>query len=503
MNAETFISLLTIYNKSRSRLDYFTMNPAQQELLDVLHNHDRVIILKARQLGISTLVRSWMFYQAYFDVEPRTYACIAHNHSAAMNLHKMDKTFYNNLPKKLRKKASKENTQELEFAESGANIKTFTAGAKTGTRSFQLDAVHLSEFAFYEDQEEILATILASVGGGQVIIESTPNEMGDKFHELVMETIETNGENGWHLCFFPWFQHDDYQLEPPPTFRLRQEEDILHQELGWSISQLYWRRKQISTLGKEKFYREYPATVEEAFRFTGKNYFSGVALDRIETTKDSSNKYTAIGEPVSGLDYIIGVDVGAGLGQDLSVACVMSTATRQPVAWWWCNETSPARFAEKLFDLGCKWNMAEIIVESNNTGQVVLYKLNEMGYTRWLWKNEKGKPFLTTKKTRPLLFEGLREVLEDGLIVGLPKSVVEELRSIIYVDKKPQHPRSGHDDKVMALALCCYAVKDYPINVVHNHKEHFFAQLKRQRRGREAQRKTPWNVRGGNKKGGY
>ena len=503
MKAETFISLLTIYNKRRSRLDYFTMNPPQEELLEVLHNHDRVIILKARQLGISTLARAWMFYQAYFAEEPMTYACIAHNHQAAMNLHKMDKTFYGNLPKTLRKKVSKENTQELEFADSGASIKTFTAGAKTGTRSFQLDAVHLSEFAFYEDQEEILATILASVGGGQVIIESTPNEMGDKFHELVMETIETNGENGWHLCFFPWDVHEDYYIEPQPTFRIRDTENILLEENGWSVGQIAWRRKQIATLGKEKFYREYPASVAEAFRFTGKNYFSGVALDRIKPIKDTTNKYSAVGEPVSGLDYVISADVGGGLGQDYSVACVLSAATRQPVAWWWCNQTSPAKFAEKLFDLGCHWNMAELIVESNNTGQVVLYKLNEMGYTRWLWKSEKGKPFLTTKRTRPLLFEGLRETLDDGLLLSLPMSVLEELRSIIYVNKKPQHPRSGHDDKVMALALACYAVREYPIKVVHNHKEHFFNQLKRKRRAREASRKLPWDIRSGDKKGSY
>jgi hypothetical protein len=101
------------------------------------------------------------------------------------------------------------------------------------------------------------------------------------------------------------------------------------------------------------------------------------------------------------------------------------------------------------------------------------------------------------------LFENLREVIEDGLVMNLPQSVIDELRSIIYVDKKPQHPRSGHDDKVMALALCMYAVKDYPINVVHDHREHFFSQLKRQRRAREATRKTPWDVKGGNKKGGY
>ena len=503
MEAEKFIPMLTIYNKAKSRLTYFDLNGSQQDLLETLQQHDRIIILKARQLGISTLVRGWMFYQAYFDVEPRTYACIAHNHQAAMNLHKMDKTFYNNLPKGFQKGLTKANTEQMEFKGSGATIRTFTAGAKTGTRSFQLDCIHLSEFAFYEDQEETLATILASAGEGQVIIESTPNEMGDKFHQLIMETIETQEENGWKLCFYPWTEHKDYTQEPPPHFKLRDHEAVVMEELNLTKGQTYWRRKQLASLGKEKFYREYPGTVSEAFRFTGKNYFNGIALDRITPIKEPLGNYKATGEPLNGVDYIIGVDVGAGLGQDYSVACILSLASRQPIAWWWSNEVSPSKFAEQLFDLGCKWNMAKVIVESNNTGQVVLHKLKEMGYQRWMWTNDKGKPFLTTKKTRPLLFEGLRDLIDDTIINSLFTSVIDELRSIIYENKKPKHPRSGHDDKVMAMAIAYYACKDIPINVIHNHQEHFFNQLKKKRRAQAASKKLPWTVKGGDDKGSY
>ena len=73
------------------------------------------------------------------------------------------------------------------FKNSGASLRSFTASSKGGTRSFQLDGVHLSEFAFYEDQDEFLSTMMATIGANQIIIESTPNEMGDKFYKLIME----------------------------------------------------------------------------------------------------------------------------------------------------------------------------------------------------------------------------------------------------------------------------------------------------------------------------
>ena len=500
LDPDVFIRALTIYNKDKRRLDFFELHREQEILLDALQKHDRIIILKARQLGISTLIRGWMFYQAFFDTEPRTYACIAHTHNAAENLHRIDKTYHNNFP--IKRKLSKENQTEMVFEDSGAQIRTFTAGGKGGTRSYQLDCIHLSEFAFYEDQEEILATILASAGEGQIIIESTPNVIGDKFHELVMETIETNGENGWKLLFFPWWEHKNYQLDTPAYFQLRQDEHLLKEKWGWTDEQLWWRRKQVNTLGKEKFFREYPADVKEAFRNTGKNYFNTTALDRIEPLKDPKNNYKAIGEPVSGCRYIIGVDCGAGLNQDYSVASIVSLETRQPVAFWWDNNTSPAMFAEKLFDLAVKWNDAQIIVESNNIGQLVLYKLKEFGYP-YLWKNEKGKDFLTSKRTRPLLFEILREIIEDGMITRLNEKVIDELRSIYYVNDKPQHPRGGNDDKVIAMALAYYAIKDEPIDVVMNVKETFFEQHKKKQRAKRAKRALPWNIKAGNNKGRY
>lgn len=497
---DIFLRSLTIYNKNTKRLSFFDLNEQQEILLDALKEHDRIIVLKARQLGISTLLRAWFYHQAFVDTEPRTYACIAHTKGATENLHRIDKTYEKNYP--IKRKLEKSNQTEMVFADSGATLKCFTAGGKGGTRSYQLDALHLSEFAFYEDQEELLATILASAGEGQIVIESTPNVMGDKFHELVMETIQSNGDNGWKLLFFPWYEHEAYASPAPEYFKRRKEEELLHQKWGWTNDQLYWRRKQIAVLGKEKFYREYPATVEEAFRNSGKNYFNSQALDRIEPLRDHGNPYKAIGEPVSGCRYVIGVDPSAGVGEDYSAFTVVSMETRQPVAHYWSNDIAPANFAELLFDYACKWNDATIICESNNIGQLVLWKLKDMGYP-YLWKNEKGKDFLTSKRTRPLLFEIIRETINDGRIIRLNEKIIEQMRSIYYINDKPSHPRSGHDDIVVSMALAYYAIKDIPIDVVFNLKETFMEQVKRKNRAKKAKRALPWDVRSGNGKGKY
>ena len=64
-NPEKFISRLTIMHKQKQRLSKFDLNTPQKILLETLRNHNRVIILKARQIGISPLTRGWHFWQAY------------------------------------------------------------------------------------------------------------------------------------------------------------------------------------------------------------------------------------------------------------------------------------------------------------------------------------------------------------------------------------------------------------------------------------------------------
>ena len=502
LDFDTFVRLLTIYNKEKKKLDYFDPFPAQEYMMDVLKNHDKVIVLKARQLGISTLIRSWFFYQSYYDIEPRSYGVIAHTKDASVNIASMDKTFHGNLPTQMQIPIQKNNVSEMVFKNSGASLRSFTASSKGGTRSFQLDGVHLSEFAFYEDQDEFLSTMMATIGANQIIIESTPNEMGDKFYKLIMENLAAEDPE-WKVVFFPWYMHPNYCTPLSPTFELRAEEKILKDEFDLTDEQMYWRRKQIATLGKDKFYREYPATVQEAFRSSGTPYFAPESLDKIEPMPNPKGDLKTYSNPDYSHDYVMGVDVSAGVGKDYNAFSIIDCQTRQVVCQYWSNKVTPVKFAEIIWAEGLKWNNAKVIVEANNVGQVVLWKLKEWKYPK-LWKNKKGKFFYTNNHTRPVLFENLKDYIEDELLFSLNIEVIKQLEMIQYDKGKPVHPKNGHDDIVISMALAYYVIKDLPFyggdTSIGNM---YLEEWKKVKKSKMSNRSLPWNIRGGNGKGGY
>ena len=202
-----FFKFLKVFDKESNKLVPFVLRPQQEELLDALMNHNKIVVLKARQLGISTLLRAYFLWKSYMSDEPTRHAIISYTRDSADHLHNMDKGFYLSLPKALQRKLSKSSARTLQFGDTNAELRAFTAGGKAGaTRSFTFTDTHISEFAFFDDQDDVLANIMASVGEGQIVIETTPNSPGDKYHDL----IENAPENGWHLCWFPWYEHPQY-----------------------------------------------------------------------------------------------------------------------------------------------------------------------------------------------------------------------------------------------------------------------------------------------------
>ena len=488
-------------HKKRQRLTRFELNDAQRMLLEVLQTHNRVIVLKARQLGVSTLTRAWQFWNAYCSGEPTQHAVVSHTRQSAEELHRMDKTFYGNLPVKLQRPLERASVRTLKFKDTGAELRTYTSGGKGGTRSYAMNSAHLSEFAFYQQQEEVMATVMAAVGQGQVVIESTPNAWGDMFHNLVLGAID--GSNEWKLVFFPWFIHPDYVAPVPRPFRLNHEEKDVADAHMLSRERMAWRRKQIRTLGKDKFTREYPATIEECFRAASSFFFDHAKLDAIEAVDLGSHEHRMYSDSMGGDRYVMGVDVGAGLGGKAanSAVTVVSVSTRQPVYHYVNNKISPARFADELVKIWERYNQPKLIVEANNHGILVLHRLRELKVKNLYMEN--GKDFMTTNKTRPLLFGAIREAIEEGAITHLDKLVVKELRKIVYKNDRPKAPRGHHDDVTISMALCYYVLAGIPLEVTHSVKRALMEEHISRMRAKAMKRTLPWSVTGGDGVGGY
>ncbi len=236
----------------------FRLNAAQRKLYAVAKRQQdggrpvRIIILKARQLGFSTLTEALIFHAC--ATRPNMNALIvAHREDATANLFRMSKLFYDELPEPIRPMLRSANAQELVFenpsrggrsAQPGlrSRLRCATAGGRGIGRSDTLQYVHLSEYAFWpegaEGKADTLSGILQavpSIPGTMVVIESTANGYED-FKNRWDATVA--GENDFEAVFFAWFENPEYTMEPIPGTEWTPEEAQLKARYGLTDGQL-------------------------------------------------------------------------------------------------------------------------------------------------------------------------------------------------------------------------------------------------------------------------
>jgi hypothetical protein len=272
-------------------------------------------------------------------------------------------------------------------------------------------------------------------------------------------------KNGWHICFFPWYKHKLYKKKSmfgqngvPP---MNEEEIEIMEELGLQKQQMYWRRTQISTMGIEKFKREFPTTMDEAFMTTSNVYFPTDILDAIDIVDlGSDDKWYC--EPMAGDRYTMGVDVAHGGGNDYSAITVLSATTLQPIYHFRSNRIAPAELADKIWDIYWEFNEPYTIVEANGPGSLVLYRLKEFGI-RNLYKTKNGNDWNTRKENKMAIYDHVRELMCDGHINLLESTLWSELRNTICKDGgAPSHPKGGTDDMVISYCLAQWGAKIKP-----------------------------------------
>ena len=485
-----FCKMIRIKHKQEQKFVPFEPNDAQRRLWGLMDNSNRVIVIKARQVGISTAVRAWQFHRAFTSPNPETYAVLSFHDRSARNLRRMDRRWLQELPGPLQRDLTVDSAEDTIFTDTLAGFSSFTTGGRGGTRSFEFTGAHLSEFAFYTDPDEVLAQSVSTVGNGPLIIESTVNVPGDAFHRL----IEGAPDNGWTVLTYWWWQHGYYRDDRlPDGFALTEQEENLKERYGLDNAQLWWRRQQVATLGTHKFKREYPGCLDDAFLSRECTYFDPRDLDQIDTIWFDTPQ-REFKEPRDDARYVMGVDVAAGIGQDYSALAVVELGSLQPVYIERSNRMSPPDWAAKVALVAQRYNGALVLCESNNHGHVVLRELQRLHYHR-VWKNERGKPWVTTVRSKLEAFECLREHVKAGLIFALDQSTIQELRGLEVRKVTPQAPSGLHDDLAIALALAYRCVRSAPFAHRRESRQGYMDKFIRERRvARIRDRAIPWET---------
>ena len=445
-----FCSRLTIVDK-RGRPVKLRLRSEQIQIIEALAAGDDTLVLKARQIGSTTAVAAYFFWRWYTAEGPQTYVSLSHKLQSAKHILAIQQRFFEGLPVALKRPLGVSNTTTLTLADTGATLLAVSAEGKGGLRSFTATALHISEFAFTPHADELKATAIAALNGGQLCIESTANFYGDPLHKEIelwdAEQVE------WNFLFFPWTAHTEYSTPPPADFQCNAELDL-------TPGQQYWMARMMGKLGETKFRREYPLSVEDAYAQTDGAWIEAESLKDIQTVK-----LEAEGGQLQNVDhndrYAIGVDAGAGTGGDYSALVVLSATTGQPVDIRRSNRMAPTEWAEVVADASRKWKNAKVLVESNGTwGGVIITELKHCGIP--LWKDAEGKDWMTNASTKPKMLECVKDTISRGGLTMLDSWTVGELRSFKVDDRgNPFCPRGGvhHGDTVIALALALQCVQ--------------------------------------------
>jgi hypothetical protein len=420
----------------------------QRDLVHEFNDYRFNVILKARQLGISTITAAYVAWLMLFHRD-KNVLVIATKFGTASNLVKKVKAMIKNLPEWMQiTSIAIDNRASFELA-NGSQIKASSTSGDAG-RSEALSLLVIDEAAHVEGLDELWTGLYPTLStGGRCIALSTPNGVGNWFHEVCVKA--ESGENDFNLTMLPWDVHPDRDQQ--------------------------WFEKETRNMSARQIAQE----LECNFNMSGETVFSSEDIQRL---KEESS------EPISrrGFDrnlwvwknydpaksYLIAADVARGDGRDFSVFHVVDIEEVEIVAEY-KGKITPDIFAEVLISAGNEYGKAMLIVENNTVGYSVLEKLINRGYDN-VYYSRKGTHefvesyvgeysdraiagFSTTQKTRPLIIAKMEEFVRNKLIKINSKRIILEMEQFIWKSGRPQASRKSNDDLIMACAIGCW-VKD-------------------------------------------
>lgn len=502
----------------------FILNSTQKKVIDKIQERRKqsrpifMFVLKARQLGISTLAQAITF--AFTSQRKNITALdIADDMDGASYIFKMNEMFYDQMKLEnphLTPDRQRSSESRLEFAKTYSRIMIDTANNATAGRKFTLQIVHLSEVAFYKNFTEIKQALFPAISQNPdtiVLLETTANGINDvsSFYWKTKAQYEANpDETDWIVMFCSWKHHAEYSREFANDYlkvkfenSLSQKEMNLKKQHDLTLEQLNWRRHIIEDAfggDDEKFEVEFPLTDKEAFKSTARQVFPEAltAPQRVNVTTpklrgeielverrpsfmpDKQGFLKIYQESQPEERYVIGADTcESALKHDEACAQVIKRSTWSQVAHLH-GHMNPQDFAERLIALGLYYNRALICPERNGPGLVTVTHLVNRHYPavckepksvvsdQGVWSETEEYGFHTNSKTKVVIIDRLQSALRSLLIVLHDAQTIEQLESYVVLNtNKEGYVQMGadqgkRDDCVMALAIALHYASQLP-----------------------------------------
>ena len=417
----------------------------QSELLNDFNNYRFNIILKARQLGISTITAGYIVWLMLFHRD-KNVLVIATKFGTASNLVKKVKHILKNVPDFLQiTDITIDNRSSFELS-NGSQIKASSTSGDAG-RSEALSLLVVDEAAHVEGLSELWTGLYPTLStGGRCIALSTPNGVGNWFHKTYSEADQ--GINDFYPTRLLWDVHPDRDRE--------------------------WFEKETRNMSRRQIAQE----LECNFNTSGETVIHPDDIKRIfETVREPKHRtgfdrnFWIWEEYKDDCSYLLVADVARGDGKDYSVFHIIKLETMEVVGEYQGKPT-PDIYGSMLFSAGREYGNCLLVVENNSVGFAVLDKLIDLEYPNLYYSvkstheyvneleaqsmSNSVAGFTTSQKTRPLIVAKLEEFIRNKLITIYSLRTANEFKTFIWNNGRPQAMRSYNDDLTMALAIACW-----------------------------------------------
>ena len=428
----------------------FNLYDFQEKSLESFMKHDYNIVLKARQLGLSTLTAGYALWMMTFQ-QDKNILVIATKQETAKNLVTKVRVMHANLPGWLKQPCVEDNKLSLRY-KNGSQIKAVASSEESG-RSEALSLLIIDEAAFIEKIDTIWGAAQQTLAtGGRALVISTPNGVGNFFHKTWVGA--ENGTNDFNFIKLHWSVHPEREQA--------------------------WRDEQDKLLGPSLAAQECDCD----FITSGRGVIDGLLLENLKESsvrepmekRGIDSNYWIWQPPNYTKNYVVSADVSRGDGTDYSAFHIIDVESLEQVAEY-KGKISTQDFGNMLVNVASEYNNALLVVENNNIGWAAIQQVIDREYPNLFYTSKDLQyvdvqhqitnkyrsqernmvpGFSTTSKTRPLIVAKLEEMFREESVVVHSQRLIDELFVFIYNGNRAEAMQGYNDDLVMSFAIALW-----------------------------------------------
>ena len=508
---ETFFKTFDLTQKGMVPFKLFYK---QKQIIKSYEKFNRNIITKPRQAGVSTTTAAYIAAKCAFGDpdNPHKVLILANKQTLAQEFLKKVKDFLDQVPYWVWGISNLEESYldtdskgHLKIKNTKCEIRAL-ATSKDALRGFTPTFLVMDEAAFIDNGSDVFGAALASLGtGGQVSLISTPNGMDPLYYKTYNGAKSKDNnfnivEMKWHQDIrynrgLRWLKGEDEVIECKTIDRTKlrweysgntyetTESSIDDYEVmikdGWKPSSP-WYEEMAADMGDPK---KIAQELDVSFIGSGGNvvddehvtYHEENNVMEPEVMSEIERSMWIWKKPIEGHKYILGCDVSRGDGKDSSTIVILDFDGLEQVAEFQAK-IPPDMLAEVVFKYGNMYNAYTIVDITGGMGVATVLKLMEMDYKYLHYDDPKSRklsqkyarakykegdkvPGFNVGNTRLQMVSELEEHIREGKTIIRSHRMIEELRTFVYKNNRPDHMPGYHDDIIMAYAMAIFVVQ--------------------------------------------